>query len=149
MNPIWLLRASPFLAIALLFAWSMRLDHLRAEWRDMALGITAAIADVTGDEGLDPDDAAAKVYSLGVDRDRWRTSSKEQTAQIRTLADETERLKKLSAEWREKALVAIAKRDDAIRKLADISIDPGDRADCVAQLRAAEAALDLAFEEGL
>ena len=149
MNPLWLLRASPFIAIALLFAWAMRLDHLREGWREMALGITAAISDVTGDAGLDPDDAAAKVYSLGVDRDRWRTSSKEQTAQIRTLADETERLKKLSAEWREKALVAIAKRDDAIRKLSQMSINPGDRADCVAQLREAEAALDLAFQEGL
>jgi hypothetical protein len=137
------------LIMAGLLGWALRLDHLRAGWRDLAIGITAAIADATETKKLAPKDAAAKAKDLGQERDMWRSNSRAQTVQIVAMAEETKRLEALSEEWRRRAQAAIAKRNDAIQRLADRAIDPGDRADCVAQLREAEASLDLAYEEGL
>lgn len=130
-------------------AWGLRVDHLRAEWKELAESITLSIGEASGNRGLKPKDAALQVTLLGKSRDEWKSVAGTQKDRIDLLGSETERLKNLSEELRKQAQAAIAKRDDAARRLADQAISPGDRADCAAQLRDAEATLDLVFEEGL
>lgn len=142
------LRLFSGLVFALLLAWGLRVDHLRAHWRDLALGITVALEHATG-RNLDPENAAKAAEGIGYDLQAERTVRQTQTLKINELQTETERLAKLSDEWRVKALAAIAKRDDAIRKLAVMANDPGKREDCVEQLKEAQAALDLAYRSGI
>lgn len=137
------------LIIAGLLAWALRLDSLRAGWRDLALGITAQIAWSTHQDRLSTKDAIASVRRLGIERDSERSMRQLQTQQIRVWKAESDRLRKLAAAERQKALAAIASRDAAIQRLTKDVITPGERADCSKQIREAEEILLYLFREGV
>lgn len=141
--------AAAALIIAGLLAWALRLDSLRAGWRDLALGITAQIAWSTHQERLSTSDAVSAVRRLGIERDSERSMRQLQTQQIRAWKAESDRLRQLAAAERKKALAAIASRDAAIQKLTKDVITPGERADCSKQIREAEEILLYLFREGV
>ncbi len=120
----------------------------RDYWRDIAKGVSVTLTDIVG-KHVDPEDAAKVVKSVGVDLEAERAIRATQSARIVSMGEETKRLQALSAEWQEKALIAMADRDNAIFKLKTMAETPGDKANYLAQLREAEAALDLAYREGL
>ena len=136
------------LAFGVVLAWGLRMDHLRAYWRDITVNVSVAVTNATG-KHVDNDKLAKAVEGLGTDLVAERAIREAQSSRIISMGEETKRLQVLSAEWQEKALEAMADRDHAIWKLKTMAKDPGDRADCIAQLKAAEEALDLAFREGL
>lgn len=142
--------------LALLFAWAMRLDALRADWKskfdaltEQASVVLTSARAASDNPRLSWRDAAAQIDLIGTSRREWKSTADLQSARIDALGAETARLKALSAEAQAKARAIIAKRDTAIARLSAMALTPGDRADCVAQLNAAEAALDLVYQEGL
>jgi hypothetical protein len=142
--------------VAGLLAWALRLDALRADWRAKFKGLDAEAALVltaTRDESDNPAlvwrDVPAQIAAIGKAKRDWQGTANLQSTRIDELGLETARLKALGEEARRKAEALIAKRDRTIARLSDQAIEPGDRADCVAQLHDVETALDLVYREGL
>lgn len=137
-------------------AWAFRLDALRAGWKgkyevltEQASEVLLATRRASGHPKLSWDNAATQIDLIAAAGAEWKSTADQQTVKVDELGRETARLKALNAEERRKAEAIIARRDNAIARLSNMAIDPGDRADCVVQLREAEAALDLVFREGL
>ena len=65
------------------------------------------------------------------------------------MAAEAVRLRKRADELKVIAAKAEAQRRAAYTRLSDMALTPGQRADCMALLREAEAALDLVKDSGL
>jgi hypothetical protein len=144
------------LAALALIGTVARLDHLRASWKakyealaESAGALVAVIRIESGNRTLSLANAGEQVRLIASSRKAWQGTAELQSARIDDLANETARLKALSAELRARAEAAIAKRDSAIRRLSNAALDPGDRADCAQQLFDAEAALDDVYREGL
>lgn len=125
--------------------WHDRYDSLAYEVRVML----DTVREVSGNKRLDWKNAHVQVRFLGESRDNWRHAAELQRQHIRALAAESERLKKLSADAQAKARKAIAQREDAIRRLDEEALAPGDRSDCARQIREAEAVLDSIYRSGL
>lgn len=144
--------AVPLLIIAAIggLAWS------RANWIDRyevlsghAGNILYEVRVATGNKKLRLEDAAGEVRRLAASRKEWKDAAEEQTAVIDRMAFDTKRMQQLNAELRAKAEVELRKRKAAYEQLDARARDPGNRADCIAQIKAAEAALDEIYEAGL
>ena len=72
-----------------------------------------------------------------------------QSQAIDDMAREAVRLRKKADEMKVIAAKAQAQRQAALRQLSDMSITPGTRDDCLALLKEANEALDIAREAGL
>ncbi|HVQ09512.1 MAG TPA: hypothetical protein VMS43_13860 [Allosphingosinicella sp.] len=68
MNPFTSMKAAigfgVAIAFALLLAWALRVDHLRAEWKKQTETITSAVETAAGLRNLKPKDAAAAVATI-------------------------------------------------------------------------------------
>ena len=144
------------ITIIAFIGWVVRIDQLRAEWHgkfDQLYAEAALVLGTTqrasGNPKLKWADVPGQIDVIANSRKAWKDTADLQSSKIDALGLETARLKALNATARKKAEAIIAKRDTVIAKLANQAITPGDRADCVAQLRDAETALDLVFKEGL
>ena len=144
------------LAFALLIGWALRIDHLRAGWKarynnlsEISGGILSEVRSASANPKLRLNDAAEQVAQISSAKREWQATSELQSSRIDALAIESARLKALKAPLRAKAEVAIAKRNGSVKRLETGMLDPGERADCAAQIFAANAALDLVYEEGL
>lgn len=144
--------AVPLLILAVIggLAWS------RASWIDKyevlsghAGNILYEVRVATGNKKLRLEDAAGQVRRLAASRKEWKDVADEQTAVIDRMAFDAKRMQELNAELRAKAEVELRKRKAAYERLDARAQDPGDRADCIAQIKAAEAALDEIYEAGL
>lgn len=144
------------IALAIALAWGSRVDHLRAGWKSKygvlseqsaAVLVEARIA--TGNKRLKWESVPESIREVAASRNFWHGTAQEQSAKIDRLALDTARLKRLNAELRKKAQVAIDRRQKAIDELEKSAIDPGDKADCIAQINAANSALDKIYSEGL
>jgi hypothetical protein len=143
-------------ALALVLAWGLRVDHLRAGWKlkfetvvEQTGVVTASIRRATGNPKLKWKDASAQVDALAASRDGWKSAAETQTAAIDRMGAEADRLKALNAELRARAEKEIARRTVAIDRLDNQALTAGDRDNCQQQIAAAEAALDAIYEEGL
>lgn len=144
------------IAIALVLAWGMRVDHLRGKWQGKFDALTELVVPVMVEIRLASDnpklsiaDAPEQVRLIGASRRAWQDVADMQSTQIDAMALESARLKALNAEQVTRAKAAIVKRDTAIRRLEREALTPGERVDCARQLLDAEAALDLVYQEGL
>lgn len=144
------------LVVALLFAWALRLDALRADWRGKYLGlqkqtyeVTATIGNAIGNKKLKWRDVGEQVVLVAKSRDAWKSVSGEQTAAIDAMGMETQRLQRLNADLRARADKLIRERGKLINRLERQAMDPGDRSNCAAQLQAVDDALNAVFAEGL
>jgi hypothetical protein len=109
-------------ALALVAAWGLRVDHLRAGHRARLDRIAIAIEEVTGARASAAD-APVTIRAIGLVRDRYRLQRDEarslvdrQTRSIRALADETQRQAAIGARNRQLALSALRERDDWIAR---------------------------------
>jgi len=144
------------IALALVLAWGLRVDHLRGEWRDRfetlsgeAGNLLYEIRVASGNDKLKWQDAPQQVRATGNALREWRMVASQQSAEIDRMAFDAAKMQKLNAELRAKAEVELRKRKAAFDRLDAQASDPGDRADCIAQIKAAEAALDAIYEQGL
>ncbi len=144
------------IGFALLLGWALRVDHLRGNWKAKHEALSAIAGDILGavrtasdNPRLKLDGAAEQVRLIGQAKRGWQAASELQSTRIDALGIEAARLTALNADLRAKAEKAIAKRESAIKRLETQRLDPGERADCAAQIFAANAALDLVYAEGL
>lgn len=143
-----LIRIGTAIVLAGLLGWALRLDHLRAGWRDLAMSMAHEVS-VVLDRQIDPEDAAKAIKGIGADLEAERSLRRAQSLKITEMSEEAQRLKAKSAEAWKVAQAAIRSRDDAIAKLKMQALTPGDRANCVEQLNNAVEALDAVFAAGL
>lgn len=143
-------------ALALALAWGFRVDQLRGQWRDRYETLSAEAGNLlyeirvaSDNKKLQWRDAPQQVRAIGSSLNEWRNVAAKQTAEIDRMAFDAARMQKLNAELRAKAEVELRKRKAAFDRLDAQATDPGDRADCIAQIKAAEAALDAIYEAGL
>lgn len=141
--------------LAIVLAWGLRVDHLRAGWQskfstlsEQSGLVLLSVRNASDNPELKWADTATQVNALGTSLKDWKRISGEQTIKINNLGDEASRLKKLNAQLRAKADVLIAQRAKAITRLEDSASTPGDRKDCMSQITAVNVALDLIYEEG-
>lgn len=144
------------LAFALLLGWALRVDALRANWKLRFEGLTKEAGVVlavtrreSGNRRLAWRGTAEQIELLGAAKRQWQEVARDQSNRIAELGTETTRLRQLGEAERLKAERAIAQRNNALSRLERQALTPGDREDCEAQLRSAQEALDLVFEEGL
>lgn len=143
-------------AFAVLLAWALRLDHLRADWRDkfdalteQAAGVLVATRVASGNDALKWESVPGQVIALGEANRDLKASLAEQNRTIDEMAREAVRLRARADELRAIADRAQAQRQAALARLSDMAITPGTRDDCMQLLREAEEALDLVREAGL
>ncbi len=144
------------IALALVLAWGFRVDQLRGQWRDKYETLSAEAGNLLYEIRVASDnkklkwrDAPQQVRAIGTSLTEWRNVAAKQTAEIDRMAFDAARMQRLNAELRAKAEVELRKRKAAFDRLDAQASDPGDRADCIAQIKAAEAALDAIYEAGL
>jgi hypothetical protein len=144
------------IALALTLAWGVRVDHLREGWKAKyetlsgeAGNLLYEIRVASGNDKLKWQDAPLAVRKVATLRDEWKKASEEQSKAIDRMAFDAAKMQKLNAELRAKAEVELRRRKQAYERLDASAADPGDRADCIAQIKAAEAALDAIYEAGL
>ena len=143
-------------AFLLLLLWGLRVDHLRADWKDRFEGLTEEAASVLASTRRASDNpkltwknAAQQIDALGDNHRVALASIEEQNAAIDDMAREAVRLRKRADELQRIADRAAAQRREALRRLADMSITPGTREDCETLLAEAEEALNLVRDAGL
>lgn len=143
------------LAIALMLAWAIRLDGLRADWRDKFLNLTAEAGTVLASVRIASDnpklawkDAAKQVDEIGMSRAVWKNHAEGLSGQIDQMGAETARLKSENATLVAKVRALNARRTQLIAKVEQDALDPGDVADCWAQIREVEESLNRLRQEG-
>ena len=126
----------------------------RGNWKDKAEGleswvvtVTAVAADITKNPGLKREDVAVQLTNYGAANRELLRATNEVTAAINQQSAEAERLKQLNADLRVKADKLIAERSKLIGRLADRSLDAGDRENCQEQLGGVVRALNEVYEE--
>lgn len=144
------------LVFLLVLAWGLRVDHLRADWKDRFEGLTLEAASVLGstrrasdNPELEWKDAAQQIDLLGEDHRAAKQAISEQNQAIDDMAREAVRLRKRADELQRIADQAAAQRREALRRLSDMTLTPGTRADCETLLAEAEEALNLVRDAGL
>lgn len=125
--------------------WKGKYETLSAEAGNLLYEIRVA----SDNKKLKWRDAPQQVRAIGTSLTEWRNVAAKQTAEIDRMAFDAARMQRLNAELRAKAEVELRKRKAAFDRLDAQASDPGDRADCIAQIKAAEAALDAIYEAGL
>lgn len=159
MGPLSYLRSAAgivtLLIIVGLLAWGLRVDHLRADWRDKFLNLTseagrvlASVRIASDNPKLEWKDTAKQVDLLDASLTEWKGAAQMQSTQIDTMGRETERLRAENSALAAKVRALNAKRSAAIARLEQDAADPGDVADCWAQIREAEDALNQLYKEG-
>lgn len=143
-------------AVAGLCGWVARVDHLRAHWHDKYDVLATATGELLGDirkasnnPTLKLKEAGDQVRIIAASRLAWKGTAELQSSRIEEMANETMRLKALSAQRRKQAETAIAKRETAIERLKTQAMTAADRSDCAKQIKEANDALDLVYSEGL
>lgn len=141
--------------IGLVAAWGFRVDSLRADWRDEALGwrkstteVTAQIGNAIGNKKLKWENVGKQVEIYADGYQQLQDINDQRNATIDQMGAERERLMQLNGDLRVKAEKLIKQRAKLIDRLAERAMTPGDRENCQAQIAVAEAALDEVWESG-
>ena len=148
------IRAAVGLAFVLLLAWALRLDYLRDHWRgkfnalsNEAAAVLVAVREAADNPKLQWRDVPKQIDAIDASLTEWKGAAETQSAMIDAMGRDSDRLRAENAALVKKIAAANAKREAAIARLDNDALDPGDRADCWAQIRAADAALNQLYEE--
>jgi len=155
-NPLrrymWGAIGAAFLALALVAGLSWhKWGHWKSEYftlRDEATEVVAAVRIASDNPKLQWKDAARQVGLIDRSFSEARDRLSDQTAEVNRLGAETKRLRALNEEQRRKIAALTARRDTLIARLESEALDPGDAADCWAQIRAMEATMNALYQEG-
>lgn len=143
------------LVIAALLAWGLRLDHLREGWKDrfgalseQAGQVLAAVRITSDNPDLKWEDTAEQIEAIDASLTQWRGTARTQSDLIDALGRDAERLRAENFALSAKVAELTRKRAALIGRLDNDALEPGDRADCWAQIRATDAALNQLYKEG-
>lgn len=135
---------------ALLLAWALRLDHLRADWKgrfdqltEQAGQVLFATRQAADNPKLQWQDTAGQIVALGESNRSLKGEIAATNLRIDEMARQAVAAKAHAAEMVKIANKAKAQRAAALRQLSDMAATPGTRSDCLALLAEAEEALDL------
>lgn len=111
-------------------------------------GVVTATKQAARLKKLEATQAAGVIVNIGEARDAAEARSQRYEGQLNAYAAEASRYRALSENYRKMASAALARKQDALDRLSNQAITPGDRANCVAQLKDANAVLDFIYKEG-
>lgn len=142
------------LAILGFAAWVWRIDALRAQYRAALVEVVGVLEDVTGEGGISFGEASARIRDVAGERDHYRAELNStrhaldrQSAAVRSLEEEAERLRALSEENRRIAEATIRERDGWIARFEEASTR-AERLTAEEELQRCEEVLDALFEAG-
>ena len=124
--------------------WKDKFGDLSAE----AGAVLVAVRDAAGNPKLTWRDVPKQIDALDADLTNARSALDTQTDRVNQLGAESTRLRAENAALAAKVEQLNRKRAALIAQLEDDALDPGDRADCWAQIRAADDALNQLYREG-
>lgn len=149
---IWGAVGAAFLSLAMVAGLSWhKWGHWKSEYfelRDEATAVVAAVRIAADNPKLQWKDTARQVSEIDKSFTAARDQLADQTAAVNQLGEETKRLRALNVEQQRKIAVLTAKRAALIQQLETSALDPGDAADCWAQIRDTDAAINLLYREG-
>lgn len=123
-------------------------------WRDkydtlsgQATTVLIATREASDNPDLKWEDTARQINELDASLTGWKNTAQLQSGAIDAMGDETKRLQAENAVLSAKVAALNKKRDSLIAKLNNDALDPGDRADCWAQIKAADEALNVLYRE--
>lgn len=125
-------------------AWKDKFGDLSEE----AGAVLVAVRDAAGNPKLSWRDVPKQIDAIDADLTEARSTLDTQTDLVNRLGEETVRLRAENAAQAAKIEQLNRKRAALIAQLEDDALDPGDRADCWAQIRAADDALNQLYREG-
>jgi len=142
-------------AFLLLLGWALRLDALRADWRERFIGlrdqagsVLASIRIASDNPDLEWKDAARQVDELDKSLTGWKSQAETLSGAVDAMGAETKRLQAENAALTEKVRALNARRRELIASLEQDALDPGDVADCWAQIREVDDSLNQLRQEG-
>lgn len=129
--------------------------HKWGVWKDKygelsneATAVLVAVREAADNPKLSWQDVPAQIDALDASLTGWKNTAEMQSGTIDAMGAETKRLQAENAELSAKVAALNRKRDSLIARLRDDALDPGDRADCWAQIREADEALNTLYREG-
>jgi len=129
--------------------------HKWGVWKDKygelsneATAVLVAVREAADNPKLSWQDVPAQIDALDASLTGWKNTAELQSGTIDAMGAETKRLQAENAELSAKVSALNRKRDSLIARLRDDALDPGDRADCWAQIREADEALNTLYREG-
>lgn len=125
-------------------AWKEKFGDLSAE----AGAVLVAVREAAGNPELTWRDVPKQIDLLDESLIQARSTIDTVTDRVNLLGAESDRLRAENAALAAKVAELNRKRRALIEKLDDDALDPGDRADCWAQIRAADDALNQLYREG-
>lgn len=142
--------------LAILLAMLAALCWLKwGHWKDkydvlsgQATTVLIATRKAADNPDLKWEDTARQIEELDASLTGWKNTAELQSGTIDAMGEETKRLQAENAELSAKVAALNKKRDALIAKLNNDALDPGDRADCWAQIREADEALNTLYREG-
>lgn len=124
--------------------WKDKFDVLSGQ----ATSVLIATREASDNPDLKWEETARQIEELDASLTGWRNTAELQSGTIDAMGEETKRLQAENAELAAKVAVLNRKRDALIARLNNDALDPGDRADCWAQIKAADEALNVLYREG-
>lgn len=124
--------------------WKDKYDTLSGQ----ATTVLIATREASDNPDLKWEDTARQINELDASLTGWKNTAQLQSGAIDAMGEETKRLQAENAVLSAKVAALNKKRDSLIAKLNNDALDPGDRADCWAQIKAADEALNVLYREG-
>lgn len=124
--------------------WKDKYDVLSGQ----ATTVLIATRKASDNPDLKWEDTARQIEELDASLTGWKNTAELQSGTIDAMGEEAKRLQAENAELSAKVAALNKKRDALIAKLNTDALDPGDRADCWAQIREADEALNTLYKEG-
>lgn len=134
--------------VALHFRNDARTRHERDALKEQASTVVIALKNASGNEQVTWETAPGQIVAMGESNRALKGQVAVQNERIDEMAAEAVRLNARASELRKIANQAEAQRQSALKRLSDMTINRGTRADCVQLLNEAEAALDLVRNAG-
>lgn len=139
----------------ILLGWALRVDALRADWRDRFMvlrdeagKVLASVRIASDNPKLKWADTARQVEELDKSLAGWKSEAEGLSSTIDTMGAETARLRSENATLIAKVRALNVRRSELIAQLEQDALDPGDVADCWAQIREVDDTLNRLREEG-
>lgn len=129
------------------YKWGVWKDKF-GDLSDEAGAVLVAVRDATGNQKLVWLDVPQQIDALDASLTEAKSALDTQSDRINQLGAESTRLRAENEALAAKVAKLNKKRDALIAQLEDDALEPGDRADCWAQIRETDEALNQLYREG-
>lgn len=151
---IW--KAGAGVVIVLLFAWALRLDHVRAGWavkystlNAQSQAVLIATQQASGNPALKWPDVPSQIAALSASNIALKQAIDLNNGQVDSMNAETVRLKTAGDKLRAQLVQVQRDRAGVMLKLDGMASAPGERGSCPALISQTQDALDTTWGAGL